>query len=116
MGKMTTHVLDTVAGHPAREIRIELYRLAGGRHLVGEIRTNRDGRCESPLLEGEDFQAGIYELVFQAGEYFKRNGINLPHPGFLDEVVIRVGVADAAEHYHVPLILSPFGYTTYRGS
>ena len=116
MGKMTTHVLDMEAGRPAREIRIQLYRLGGDRHLVSEIRTNKDGRCESPLLEGDDFQAGTYELVFQAGDYFQRKGIKQPHIRFLDEVVIRIGVADATEHYHVPLLLSPFGYTTYRGS
>lgn len=116
MGKLTTHVLDTMAGHPARQIRIQLYRLDGDRHLVSEIRTDKDGRCESPLLEGDAFQAGTYELVFQAGDYFQRNGIQQPHIRFLDEIVIRVGVADASEHYHVPLILSPFGYSTYRGS
>ncbi len=116
MGRLTTHVLDTSAGHPAGGIRIELYRLGGQRILLGEALTNKDGRCDAPLLEGADFTTGQYELVFHAGDYFDRQGRDAKKPRFLDQVVIRFGVADSSEHYHVPLLLSPYAYNTYRGS
>lgn len=118
MGRLTTHVLDTAAGRPGQGIRIELFRIAGagGRERIAEAVTNDDGRCERPLLEGRDFTAGRYELVFHAGAYFDRIGLQLPREKFLDEVVIRFGIADAGQHYHVPLLLSPYGYATYRGS
>ncbi len=116
MGALTTHVLDTAAGKPGRGVRYELYGLRNERRLLAKGATGDDGRCSSPLLEGDDFVAGEYELVFQAGAYFSRTGSESASPPFLGEVVIRFGVADAGEHYHVPLLLSPYGYTTYRGS
>ncbi|MGH6932723.1 MAG: hydroxyisourate hydrolase, partial [Dongiaceae bacterium] len=86
------------------------------REMVTSAVTNADGRCDRPLLEGPAFTAGIYELVFHAGGYFAGQGATLPSPPFLDEVVIRFGVAAPDEHYHVPLLISPYGYSTYRGS
>jgi 5-hydroxyisourate hydrolase len=101
MGRLTTHVLDTAQGRPGAGIKIDLYRV---------------GRCDKPLLEGDGLKAGAYELVFHVGPYFAGNGLKQPEPPFLDEVVIRFGVARPDEHYHVPLLLSPYGYSTYRGS
>ncbi len=115
MGQLTTHVLDTSAGRPAEGMLIELYRAGPERSLLQEGLTNHDGRLDSPLLDGDDFTAGEYELEFHAGEYFTRNGQGDSNR-FLDQVVIRFCVSDPAAHYHVPLLLSPFGYTTYRGS
>ena len=115
MGRLTTHVLDTARGMPAAGLGIMLRR-AGGGAVLARLTTNEDGRCDGPLLEGETMQAGEYELIFEAGEYFDAAGVSLPDPKFLDEVVIRFGIADPAAHYHVPLLLSPFGYSTYRGS
>jgi 5-hydroxyisourate hydrolase len=117
MGKLTTHVLDTANGRPGAGIRIELHALAGdARRLLKTALTNRDGRCDAPLLEGAEFVAGEYELVFHAGDYFAANGAALPQPRFVDRVVLRFGVADADAHYHVPLLVSPWSYSTYRGS
>ena len=116
MGRLTTHVLDTAHGRPGRGIRVELYRLDEGRSLAAEAETNHDGRCDAPILEGEAFGPGTYELVFHAGDYFAAEGVALPEPRFLDQVVIRFGIASPQEHYHVPLLVSPYGYTTYRGS
>jgi 5-hydroxyisourate hydrolase len=118
MGRLTTHVLDTALGRPAAGIAIALYRVvpAGGRDKLGEFVTNADGRCDRPLLEGADFAAGTYELTFAAGAYFDRMGQKLPDPKFLDEVTIRFGIASPEQHYHVPLLLSPYAYSTYRGS
>ena len=116
MGRLTTHVLDTANGRPGAGIALELYRLGRGREQVASAVTNSDGRCDRPLLEGEALSAGTYELVFQAGAYFAARGQGGPAPRFLDEVVIRFGIAAPAEHYHVPLLISPFGYSTYRGS
>lgn len=116
LGRLTTHVLDTAQGCPGHRLRVELYRLDGGRELVTDTVTNDDGRCDAPLLEGESFAAGTYELVFHAGDYFAAQGLDLPNPRFLDQVVLRFGINASREHYHVPLLISPYGYTTYRGS
>ncbi|CAB3759049.1 hydroxyisourate hydrolase [Paraburkholderia solisilvae] len=117
MGKLTTHVLDTANGRPGAGIKIELFALAGDtRRALKTTTTNRDGRCDEPLLEGGAFAAGEYELVFHAGDYFAAAGTPLPTPPFVDRVVLRFGVADAAAHYHVPLLVSPWSYSTYRGS
>ncbi|NHR08739.1 hydroxyisourate hydrolase [Chromobacterium haemolyticum] len=117
MGKLTTHVLDTMHGKPAAGVRCQLYRLDGEqRLLLDEATTNRDGRCEHPLLEGEQLRAGVYELLFHAGDYFAAQGVKLPEPRFLDQVALRFGVAKADENYHVPLVLTPWSYSTYRGS
>lgn len=116
MGRLTTHVLDTANGRPGVGIAVTLYRLDGGRRELLRTLTNHDGRCDQPLLQGEAFEAGSYELVFAAGDYFRSLGASLPEPLFVDEVVLRFGIADAAQHYHVPLLVSPWSYSTYRGS
>jgi 5-hydroxyisourate hydrolase len=116
LGRLTTHVLDTSRGLPAAGISIRLFR-DGDPHLeIVSVVTNADGRCDGPLLEGDAFSAGRYDLNFAAGDYFAALGLDLPAPKFLDQIVIRFGIADPAAHYHVPLLLSPFGYSTYRGS
>ena len=116
MGFLTTHVLDTAHGRPAAGVRIDLYRIDEGRHHLRSATTNDDGRCDDPLLPVNEFRAGEYELVFHAGDYFAAIGETLQEPKFLDQVVIRFGIADESQHYHVPLLVSPFGYSTYRGS
>ena len=116
-GGLTTHVLDTALGRPAKGINIELFRLDGAERVsLATTQTNDDGRTDAPLLTGDSFATGIYELVFHAGDYLKSTGQTLPDPLFLDIVPIRFGIAEADAHYHVPLLLSPFGYSTYRGS
>ncbi|MFP1632043.1 hydroxyisourate hydrolase [Zhengella sp. ZM62] len=119
-GYLTTHVLDTARGVPAKGIRIELFRLSGdGREKIAETVTNNDGRTDSPILPADSFGTGIFELVFHAGDYIRMHGLAMPVAGgplFLEEIPIRFGIDDAAAHYHVPLLLSPFGYSTYRGS
>ncbi|MCC5884471.1 MAG: hydroxyisourate hydrolase [Halomonas sp.] len=117
MGRLTTHVLDTALGRPGQGIRIDVLRLAGDqRTVIKTVTTNDDGRCDAPILEGSDFEAGEYELVFHAGDYLRRQGIQADEPRFLDVIPLRFGVADPSQHYHVPLLLSPYGYSTYRGS
>lgn len=117
MGRLTTHVLDLSSGTPGRGIRVELTRLeVAGRSVVTSALTNADGRCDQPLLEGDGFRPGSYELAFSVGEYFAGRGVALPEPPFLDVVVVRFGISSVAQHYHVPLLVSPFGYSTYRGS
>jgi 5-hydroxyisourate hydrolase len=116
MGRLTTHVLDTGRGGPAAGITIELYEFGEERRFLAATTTDEDGRCPRPLLEGSAMAVGVYELVFHAGDYFREAGIELPTPPFLDRVVIRFGIASSEQHYHVPLLLSPYGYTTYRGS
>jgi len=116
VGQLTTHVLDTSAGRPGSGIRVELFLLGDERQKVSEGLTNEDGRIDVPLAEGATFVAGQYELVFHAGTYLAESGATDGPPRFLDEVVLRFGVSAPEEHYHVPLLLSAHGYTTYRGS
>lgn len=117
MGKLTTHVLDTMNGCPAAGMRVQLYALkAGAAALVKELTLNHDGRADAPLLEGDAFVLGSYRLVFDVAPYFRARGVSLPDPPFLDAVPLDFGLADAAAHYHVPLLASPWAYSTYRGS
>jgi len=116
-GYLTTHVLDTARGVPAPGIAIALYRVSGDtRDRIAEAVTNADGRTDAPILPPGDFAPGIYELVFSAGDYLRATGQAGDAPLFLDAVPIRFGISDGGAHYHVPLLLSPFGYSTYRGS
>ena len=116
-GRLTTHVLDTASGRPAAGLVIDLYRVEGDmRTHLKSATTNADGRCQEPLLSGERFRKGTYELVFHAGDYLRAHAQALTDPAFLDMVPIRFGIADAAGHYHVPLLISPYGYSTDRGS
>ena len=138
MGRLTTHVLDTALGRPARGVPVDLYRVTGdARELLVEAVTNGDGRCDAPLLEGEAFRVGEYELVFRAAGHLARTAVpdgdpggdpggdpdgdddgpgGAARPAFLATIPIRFGIGNADEHYHVPLLLSPYGYSTYRGS
>ncbi len=118
MGRLTTHVLDTANGRPAGGVRIELLALGedGGRTPLVTLTTNDDGRTDQPLLAGAAFKPGRYELVFHIGAYFAGLGTQQPDPPFLDTVPLRFGIADATAHYHVPLLASPWSYSTYRGS
>ncbi len=118
MTGLTTHVLDTALGKPAEGLEIDLYRLKGEtRTKIRTVTTNSDGRVDGgPILIGETFQVGEYELVFKAGDYLRRLGIPLTDPPFLDVIPLRFGISDTTAHYHVPLLLSPYGYSTYRGS
>ncbi len=116
MGKLTTHVLDTALGKPAAGLAIELFRINGDTHeKIGDFITNSDGRIDTPILEGDAFKTGTYELVFHAGSYLEQTVSTLPEPKFLDLIPLRFGIAEDS-HYHVPLLLSPFSYSTYRGS
>jgi len=123
LGKLTTHILDTSAGKPAADVRIDLFKIEPDapekEQKTTKLRTsqtNADGRCDEPLLKEGEFLTGEYELVFYIGDYFDDIGLRLPEPKFIDVVVIRFGVADNNSDYHVPLLVSPFGYSTYRGS
>ncbi|PCI48424.1 MAG: hydroxyisourate hydrolase [Alphaproteobacteria bacterium] len=121
MGKLTTHILDTASGLPGENIQLRLYRCAPNEESRGDILlitalTNEDGRCNAPLLEGDDMQCGTYRLEFDVADYYRAQGLDLPEPPFLDIVDIRFGISDADSHYHVPLLVSPYGYSTYRGS
>jgi len=115
---VTTHVLDVTRGWPAENVRVELYELAGGseRKLIADVATNADGRTDKPLLSADQARAGRFELVFHTGDYFRRRRAELADPPFLDVIPIRFGVADPQAHYHLPLIVSPWSYSTYRGS
>jgi len=113
MGGLTTHVLDLASGRPGAGIRVELSRCGSGEPLGTGV-TNADGRCDDPLVQGDALAAGDYELLFHAGEYFRRQPGG--GAGFLDQVVVRFRVEDPDQHYHIPLLLAPHGYTTYRGS
>ncbi len=121
MGRLTTHVLDTANGCPAAGMKVDLYRLDGeapsnATIALRSIELNHDGRADGPLLEGASFQAGRYRLVFAVAAYFRARGIELPNPPFLDEVPLDFGLPAADAHYHVPLLVSPWSYSTYRGS
>lgn len=117
MAKLTTHVLDLTSGAPAAGMRIELRALSpSSAAVLAEVRTDRDGRCPRPLLEGAALQPGRYALVFQVAEYFRAAQVQLAEPAFLDEVVVQFGIADPQQNYHVPLLVTPWSYSTYRGS
>jgi 5-hydroxyisourate hydrolase len=117
MGKLTTHVLDTMNGCPAAGMRVRLYSLASGSAtLLKELTLNHDGRADAPLLEGDAFCIGSYRLLFDVAPYFRARAVALPEPPFLDAVPLDFGLADVAAHYHVPLLASPWAYSTYRGS
>jgi 5-hydroxyisourate hydrolase len=115
---LTTHVLDTARGRPAAGVRIDLLVVdANGRsRLLKTVTTNADGRCDAPLLAAGELQVARYELVFHVAAYFRATGVPLADPPFLEHVPVRFAIADAGSHYHVPLLVSPYGYTTYRGS
>lgn len=117
MGRLTTHVLDTMHGCPAAGLALELWRLGpGGPRCLARLHLDEDGRAGGPLLDGEALQPGSYRLCFAVGDYFRRRGVALPEPPFLDQVPLDFGIADADAHYHVPLLVSPWSYSTYRGS
>ncbi|MCS6765969.1 MAG: hydroxyisourate hydrolase [Candidatus Protistobacter heckmanni] len=117
MSGLTTHVLDTANGRPAQGMKLWLYRLEGDQKtLLFEGETNSDGRCDRPLLDGNSLKPGFYELDFSVDEYFTKLGQKLPEPSFLTRVTLRFGVANPQQHYHVPLLVSPWAYSTYRGS
>jgi len=115
MTKLTTHCLDTFSGKPARGVKVEVYYISEKKEKLASTILNDNGRTDRPLLEGANFKEGQYELVFFIGDYFK-NITNLPNTPFLNEVVIRFGISKPDEHYHVPLLVSPWSYSTYRGS
>ena len=115
MGRLSTHVLDTAQGKPGEGISVKLFSLQGDRHLVASMMTNKDGRTDEPLLEGKTYRAGCYELEFAVGAYFQDAGLNGGNPPFLDDIVIRVSLAEG-QNYHVPLLVTPWSYSTYRGS
>ena len=115
MTKLTTHCLDTFSGKPAKGIKVDIYRVSGKKEKIQSVILNNNGRSDKPLIEGVNFKEGHYELIFSVGDYFK-NITNLPNTPFLNEVVIRFGISKPEEHYHVPLLVSPWSYSTYRGS
>jgi 5-hydroxyisourate hydrolase len=116
--RLTTHVLDIAQGKPAAGMQIELWRISpvGERNFVKTVVTNSDGRVDAPLLAGDELKTGTYELVFFAGEYFAAKGYPMSDPPFLDCIPVKFAIADPGGHYHVPLLVSPWSYTTYRGS
>ncbi len=115
MTKLTTHCLDTFSGKPAKGIKVEVYAVSNKKEKINSVILNSNGRSDQPLIEGSNFKEGQYELVFFVGDYFKKL-TNLPKIPFLNEVVIRFGISNSKEHYHVPLLVSPWSYSTYRGS
>ena len=117
-GRLSTHVLDTAQGRPAADLVVELWRCDSDQpaRLLKTVSTNADGRTASPLLEGAELQAGVYRLVFLVGAYFARQPLAAAQPAFLDRVPVQFGIADPLAHYHVPLLVSPWAYSTYRGS
>ena len=115
MTKLTTHCLDTFSGKPAKGIKVDVYSISEKREKIKSITLNNNGRSDKPLIEGANFKEGQYELVFFVGDYFKKI-TTLPKTPFLNEVVIKFGVSNSQEHYHIPLLVSPWSYSTYRGS
>ena len=115
MGRLTTHILDTMHGGPAAGVDVRVYAVGDERSLVASARTDEDGRAPGPLLDGSTFVTGTYELEFDVGEYFRRRGADQAEPAFLDTVIVRFA-GNADESYHVPLLVSPWSYSTYRGS
>ena len=115
MTKLTTHCLDTFSGKPAQGVKVDVYLISDQREKLNSIILNNNGRSDKPLVEGINFKEGQYELVFFVGDYFKKIA-DLPKTPFLNEVVIRFGISNSKEHYHVPLLVSPWSYSTYRGS
>ena len=115
MTKLTTHCLDTFSGKPAKGVKVDVYSVSSKREKLNSIVLNNNGRSEKPLIEGANFKEGQYELVFFVGDYFKKI-TDLPATHFLNEIIIKFGVSDPTEHYHVPLLVSPWSYSTYRGS
>ena len=115
MTKLTTHCLDTFSGKPAKGVKVDVYLASAKREKLNSTILNDNGRSDKPLLQGSNFKEGQYELVFYVGDYFK-NITDLPKTPFLNEVVIRFGISNSDEHYHVPLLDSPWSYSTYRGS
>ena len=115
MTKLTTHCLDTFSGKPAKGIKVDVYALSNKKEKINSVILNSNGRSDQPLIEGNNFKEGQYEIVFFVGDYFKKI-TNLPKIPFLNEVVIRFGISNSKEHYHVPLLVSPWSYSTYRGS
>jgi len=117
VARLSTHVLDLSRGVAAGGLAIDLHVIRDGlREHVTSATTNADGRTDAPLVTGDRLEVGVYELTFHAADYFRRAGVPLPEPPFLGDVVVRIGLADASGNYHVPLLLSPFGYSTYRGT
>jgi 5-hydroxyisourate hydrolase len=116
MGQLTTHVLDTTAGLPAAGVRIEVHELTlPTPKLLASVFTGKDGRCPAPLIAGDEFRAGRYTLTFYVADYFRTRGLSLPDPAFIEDAVIRIGIARPDQHYHVPLLVSPWSYSIYRG-
>ena len=116
MSTVTTHVLDTARGRPGAGMRVELFAAGPPRGHIKTTLTNAEGRCDAALLEGDSFRSGRYELDFHAGAYFRASGLSLPDPPFVDVITVSFGIADADARYHVPLLVSPWSYTAYRGS
>jgi len=117
VARLSTHVLDTSRGIAARNVAIDLHIIRSGQHvLLKTVTTNQDGRTDEPLLSGASIETGVYEFTFHAGDYFRASGLEQTDPPFLDQIVVRFGVADPAGNYHVPLLLAPYSYSTYRGS
>jgi 5-hydroxyisourate hydrolase len=117
-GRLTTHVLDTAQGKPAEGVTINLSKISatGDIVLLKSVETNQEGRTATPLLEGDELEVGVYELTFLVGDYFAAKGLPLTEPPFLDQIPVRFGISDPTAHYHVPLLVSPWAYSTYRGN
>ena len=115
MTKLTTHCLDTFSGKPAKGIKVEVYAVSNKKEKINSVILNSNGRSDQPLIEGSNFKEGQYELVFFVGDYFRKI-TEIPEIPFLDDVIIKFGISNSKEHYHVPLLVSPWSYSTYRGS